>query len=138
MANEDAFLGIGWSFPPVFDRRKKGVSMVSGETDIKESLQILLATKVGERVVQPGYGSNLDDLMFESITNTFLTLIRSQIERAIAFYEPRIEVKRINLLTDRIPEGVLLIELDYVVRSTNTRNNLVFPYYLNEGTETPI
>lgn len=136
MANNESFLGRGWSFPPAFNKKLKGVEMVAGEKDVEESLKILLATKLGERVMQPGYGNKLDDLLFGSITNTFLTFIRSQTERAIAFYEPRIELKRVELRTDRITEGVILIELDYVVRSTNTRNNLVFPFYLNEGTDT--
>lgn len=111
--------------------------MVAGEQDIEESLKILLGTKLGERVMQPGYGNKLDDLLFGNITNTFLTFMRSQTERAIAFYESRIELKRVNLNTDRITQGVILIELDYIVRSNNTRNNLVFPFYLTEGTEVP-
>ena len=138
MANEDAFLGRGWSFPPAFDQTSKEVVMVSGEQDIQESLQILLRTKIGERIMQSGYGSNLDDLLFEALTTTFITFIQSQIRRAIVFYEPRIELKRLNIITDRIQEGVLLIDVDYVTRSTNTRNNLVFPFYLNEGTEIPV
>jgi phage baseplate assembly protein W len=137
MANDDAFLGRGWSFPPTFDRKAQGVKMVSGEKDVQESLQILLSTKIGERVMQPAFGSNLDDLLFESITTTFLTLIQTQIERAIIFYEPRIRINKVNILIDDIQEGLILIELDYTIRTTNARNNLVYPYYLNEGTEVP-
>ncbi|MCB0570860.1 MAG: GPW/gp25 family protein [Phaeodactylibacter sp.] len=136
MAKDDNFLGRGWSFPTAFDKKTQSVSMLSGEEDIRSSLEILLSTRVGERVMQPAYGTNLDQFVFEALSTSFVTYMRDWIKKAIDFYEPRIDLKKADVVTDRSNEGILFIVLDYVVRSTNTRNNLVYPFYLNEGTET--
>ena len=135
MADENDFLGKGWSFPPTFDRNALGVAISEKEEDIKQSLQILLSTRVGERVMQPKYGCNLDELLFESLDTSTQTLVIDKIQTAILYFEPRIDVTKIELNTDNILEGIILIELEYIVRATNSRFNFVYPYYRNEGTE---
>ena len=129
------FLGRGWSFPPSFDAALQTVEMTVQNEDIRRSLHILLTTTVGERVMQPRYGCNMEELLFESLDTTTKTVIRDRIKTAILYFEPRIEVERIFLNTTNELEGELLIEIDYLVRSTNSRFNFVFPYYKNEGTE---
>lgn len=129
------FLGKGWSFPPSFDLDTQTVDMTEKNEDIRKSLQILLTTTAGERVMQPKYGCNMEDLLFESLDTTTKTLIKDRIRTAILYFEPRIDVKRIELNTGNELEGELLIEIDYVVRATNSRFNFVFPFYRNEGTE---
>lgn len=131
----DSFLGKGWSFPPAFDRQTRSVEMLEGEPDIKSSMAILLSTTLGERVMQPTFGCNLDELVFESITTTFTTYIKNKIEVAILYFEPRININRIDIVTDNTVQGLLLIVVDYVVRTTNTRGNLVYPFYQNEGNQ---
>ena len=135
MEKQKTFLGTGWSFPPTFDRSVGTVQMTSDETDIARSLQILLSTRKGERVMQPEYGCNLDELIFEPLTTTFKTYIRDLIATAILYYEPRIEVERIDLdETDEL-QGKVVISIEYIVRATNSRFNFVFPYYKTEATE---
>jgi phage baseplate assembly protein W len=137
MANEKGadFLGKGWSFPPAFDPARQTVLTTEKVTDIERSLEILLTTRVGERVMQPKYGCNMDDLVFEGLSSAVLTLIRDKIATAILYFEPRIDAKQIILHTDRILEGMIIVEIDYIVRATNSRFNFVFPYYRLEGTE---
>jgi phage baseplate assembly protein W len=134
MAN-DSFLGTGWSFPPSFDKNLNKVAMLSDEVDIRSSLHILLTTRLGERVMQPTYGCNLDTLVFESLTSTFKSYIRDLVKTAILYHEPRIKLNKVELDDSRDLEGVILINIDYTVRTTNTRFNYVFPYYKNEGTD---
>jgi uncharacterized protein len=129
------FLGKGWSFPPNFNPDTQGVDMTEKNEDIRKSLQILLTTTVGERVMQPKYGCNMEDLLFESLDTTTKTLVKDRIRTAILYFEPRIDVKSIELNTRNELEGELLIEIDYVVRATNSRFNFVFPFYKTEGTE---
>lgn len=129
------FLGRGWSFPPVFDRTAGGVEMLEQEADIASSLEVLLTTTIGERIMAPDFGCNLEDLLFEQLDTTLKTLTADRIETAILFYEPRIEVEKISLDTNGELEGVVLIEIIYRVRSTNTRYNFVFPFYKTEGTD---
>lgn len=132
---QDDFLGKGWSFPPTFLPALQGVLMTEKVEDINRSLQILLTTKQGERVMQPKYGCNMDEMVFESLSTTTKTIIKDKIRTAILYFEPRIDVTSISMDTTNELEGEILIEIEYVVRSTNSRFNFVFPFYINEGTE---
>ena len=130
-----SILGTGWSFPPAFDSPAGSVAMTSDEVDIQLSLQILLSTRKGERVMLPDYGCNLDEMVFEPMTTTFKTYIREMIKTAILYYEARIDLNVVKVDDSRETEGVILIILEYTVRTTNSRFNFVYPYYKNEGTE---
>lgn len=129
------FLGRGWGFPPAFDATSGTVGMLEREEDIRSSLEILLATSLGERVMLPNYGCNLQDLLFENLNTTTKTIVNDRIRTAILYHEPRIETERIFINTVQALEGVLLIEVTYRVRSTNSRFNFVFPFYREEGTD---
>lgn len=109
--------------------------MREGTEDINESLQILLATALGERIMQHNYGCDMNDMLFESINTSFKTLMIDRISTAILLYEPRITAESIVLNEDRVNEGVVLVMIDYVVNTTNSRFNFVYPFYKSEGTE---
>lgn len=135
MDNSDqAFLGRGWAFPPTFDRNSRTVEMVSAETDILQSLQILLATSLGERVMQPTYGCNLDDYLFEPMNSTMSSSIKERVRTAILYHEPRILLNRLELDLDRQIEGQANLLVDYTILNTNSRFNIVYPFYLQEAT----
>lgn len=134
MSDNSTFLGRGWGFPPEFNRAAKGVGMLSDEADIESSLEILLSTRLGERIMLPDYGCNLDEMVFEAMNLTMRTYLKDLVEHAILYHEPRIELGKLELDTSRETEGVLLIIIDYRVRTTNSRFNYVYPYYKNEGT----
>lgn len=137
MATPEAndFLGQGWSFPPAFNAASHEVELTAKEDDVQKSLHILLTTAVGERVMQPKYGCNLDELVFESLDVTTQTILIDKIKTAILYFEPRIDVKRIELNMQNALDGEVLIEVDYQIRATNSRFNFVFPFYVKEGTE---
>ncbi|MBC7605042.1 MAG: GPW/gp25 family protein [Ramlibacter sp.] len=111
-----------------------GASMISAEPDIQQSLRILLATNPGERVMQPAYGCGIKRMVFEQMNESTLTEMRHLIEKSILFFEPRITVNEIAIDTDHWIDGELRIHIDYTVRTTNSRNNMVFPMYFREGT----
>jgi phage baseplate assembly protein W len=131
----ETFLGRGWSFPPRFDPRTKEAVMVAGEHDIAESLRILLSTTPGERVMLPAYGCGLRRMVFESVSEQTATEIKELIRKAILFFEPRISVQRIDVTLADALAGRLDILIDYLVRTTNTRHNLVYPFYLHQATD---
>ena len=136
MASDAPFIGTGWSFPPTFRHQGREVELTSGAVDIDRSLQILLSTYVGERVMQPKYGCNLDRLLFEPIDTSLQAYMRDLIRTAILYFEPRILLDGVVLIP--VPtEGRIDITLTYTVATTNTRYNYVYPFYLNEGVELP-
>ena len=134
LSEKDLFLGNGWSFPPTFSKAYKGVKMTSGIEDIESSLHILLSTRLGERVMQHKYGCNLDVLLFEPMNTSLKTYVTDLIQKSIMHFEPRIKVEKISIQTDTDNDGLLLISVDYMVRATNSRQNFVYPFYKNEGT----
>lgn len=130
-----SFLGTGWSFPPQFDRKSGQTVLESDVADINSSLHILLSTRKGERVMQPTYGCNLEEMVFEPITTTFKTYMIDLIETAILYHEPRIRVDRIDIEQTDASGEVITVSIEYTVRATNSRFNFVYPFYDNEATE---
>jgi phage baseplate assembly protein W len=129
-----SFLGTGWSFPPRFRKETGSVVMLSDVEDINSSLHILLSTSIGERVMQPEYGCNLSDVLFEPVNLTLLTHMQNVVRDAIVYYEPRIKLLHLDLESNA-NEGRIDIRISYMVRGTNSRHNYVYPFYLKEGTE---
>jgi uncharacterized protein len=132
--NDETFIGTGWGFPPTFNPISGSVATVNGATDINQSLQILLGTQLGERIMRSDFGCNLSPLLFENITVTLLTKIKAIIKLAILKYEPRIDLNSVFFGSEETTQGFLKIEIEYTIRTTNSRQNYVFPFYLEEGT----
>jgi phage baseplate assembly protein W len=134
MSTDESFLGKGWGFPPTFNKTTRTVDMLTGEDDIRSSLEILLSTHVGERVMQPKYGCNLDRLIFEPVDTTLQAYIKDLVKTAILYFEPRIILNDVVLIPRQM-EGRIDIDIHYTVATTNTRNNYVYPFYIEEGSE---
>ena len=130
---DQLFLGRGWAFPPSFNSNSGTVEMSKAEQDIKESLHILLSTTLGERVMQPKYGCNLNAYVFDALDNTTQTMLKDLVETAIIYHEPRIDVDKISIQEANIIEGEFEILIEFIIRSTNSRSNMVFPFYAKEG-----
>jgi phage baseplate assembly protein W len=112
--------------------------MLEEEADVASSLEILLGTAQGERVMLPQYGCNLDELVFESLDTRMKTLMADKVESAILYHEPRVELESVRLEESNELDGVVLIGIIYRIKLTNSRFNLVFPYYKQEGTDVNI
>ena len=127
------FLGTGWAFPPAFIKNT-GVETVSYEKDIRQSLTILFSTLPGERIADMKYGSNIHQWVFEKMDLSTRTLITESIKKAVLYFEPRITLEKVDVEIKDPLEGILWINLEYTVRLTNTRSNMVYPFYFKEGT----
>ena len=132
---DKSFLGKGWIFPPEFDRETGSVWMVSEEEDIRQSLEILLGTTPGERVHRYDFGCGIRRFAYEPMTLTTQTIMREVIEKSVLLFEPRVVLERVTLDMNREADGVIGIVLDYLVLKTNRRSNIVYPFYLREGTD---
>jgi phage baseplate assembly protein W len=132
---EKSFLGQGWAFPPGFSLETKTSVLVSEEEDIQQSLIILLSTRLGERIMQPQYGCNLHTVVFEKADKSTITYLRDTIESAILYHEPRIKLIEIRAGVEPDQKERIFIDIIYLVRATNTRSNLVYPFSLTEATD---
>jgi len=109
--------------------------MTSDEEDIHASLVILFGTSAGERFMNPKYGLNMRDKLFEPMSTSEITMLRDRIRKAILVYEPRISILSLDLDTSGELEGRLIISLSYEVKNTNSRFNLVYPFYSHDSNE---
>jgi phage baseplate assembly protein W len=142
--HENSFLGTGWAFPPVFASGGTNVEMVSDAEDIEQSLRILLSTQPGERVMQEFFGCDLHGVLFEEVDQSLVNAITRLVEDAILYHEPRIRLDRITVTESTAEPGealpsagyggaTLFISIHYTVRGTNSRYNMVYPFYLEEA-----
>lgn len=127
------FLGRGWKFPVEVDETGQ-IVLSEYEEDIRESIRIILLTAKGERVMRPEFGAGLHDFVFATMNTTTIGSLQATIRDALIKWEPRIRVLSVDVAPEHGEIGKLLINIDYRVRATNTRSNLVFPFYLEELT----
>ena len=127
------FLGRGWSFPPRVDPVTGRFVMCSGEEDVRQSIYIILMTRLNERAMSPNFGSSLQNFVFELPDAAALALLRNEIVSSLIEWEPRVVDVDVDADTSQITNGKIILDISYVVRDTNNPGNFVFPYYLYEG-----
>jgi phage baseplate assembly protein W len=130
MAKE--FLGRGWKFPVEPDSQGR-LNYSADEAKIQESILVILGTARGERVMRPDFGSRLHELVFAPINTSTRGLIIHYVTEALVTWEPRIELLRVDVTEEDALRGILQVSIEYKVRATNSRFNLVYPFYLREG-----
>ena len=150
MKQEDqkAFLGTGWAFPVCLDEEGR-IDTVAYEEDIDQAIKIILGTDRGERVMRPDFGAGLNSFMFEPLNSATIHLVKKRVEESLIDWEPRINLQSVKVTSayannagklaeesktsPLIDRNVLLIDVTYKVRATNSVRNLVYPFYLQEG-----
>jgi uncharacterized protein len=133
-ADDKSFLGRGWSFPAGLNKTGD-IALAADVEDIQQAITIILGTAQGERIMRPDFGAGLQALVFEPINTTTMALVRHRVEEALINWEPRIDRLSVQVTADP-PQGRLMIEIGYRVRTTNTFYNLVYPFYLLEDKRT--
>ncbi len=131
---DKSFLGKGMKFPPQINPATGRFVTVSEEESIKESIYLILMTQITERPLRPDFGSNIMSYTFMDQNLTRLTMVSRTIREQISAQEPRVGDVQVTFEAGS-REGVLLFNIDYSVQRTNTRDNLVFPFYLNVVSE---
>ncbi|WP_299114017.1 GPW/gp25 family protein [uncultured Winogradskyella sp.] len=131
---EKEFLGSGWSFPVTFSAGNYSLNLTKYEENINESIDIILLTAMGERYMQPEFGSGLHQFFFKKMDETLKGEIKDTVMESLLNNEPRIEVLEVEVSFSDLLNGLIEILITYVFNQTNTRHNYVFPFYINEGT----
>jgi uncharacterized protein len=128
-----AFLGVGWKFPLQVTASGK-IAQAKYEQRIEESLYLILSTAKGERVMLPNFGCSIQELVFAPNNTVTRSVVVQNVRQALVANEPRIDVLNIEAETAPEEPNLLLIRIDYRIRANNALNNLVYPFYINEGT----
>jgi uncharacterized protein len=127
-----AFLGVGWAYPVSVSAGRTATAAY--EEDVRQAIRIIMGSNPGERVMRPDFGAGLSQFVFEPVNTTTMETLKRRVQESLVDWEPRIDVNSVNVSTDPVERNLLLIEVAYRVRATNTLANLVYPFYLEEGT----
>jgi Bacteriophage baseplate protein W len=122
-------IGSGLAFPLQVDRRG-GIALARDETDIEQAIELILATAPGERPMRPEFGCGVHDFVFHSVDASTVAQMEDAIRDALDHWEPRVIVESVEFNLDAVREGLLMIDIGYRVRATNTIRNLVYPFYV--------
>jgi len=128
------FWGTGWSFPITFEAGNSQLEITYEQTNINASMQLILNTRKGERTLSPNFGGGLQEYMFQKMDSTLKGQMTQTIQKQLLKYEPRITVKGVTVEFTDLQSGTVEITIEYLINTTNTRHNYVFPYNLKEGT----
>ena len=125
------YLGVGWALPvrPV----NGGLAYAKYEDDVEQAIAIILETAKRERVMRPTFGADLRGFVFDPNSPVTHRAVEAEVRRALTQWEPRITTQSVRAYADPDRDNVMMIEVDYVVRRTNSSFNLVYPFYLTEG-----
>lgn len=129
------FLGTGFHFPIEVDEVTGRFKMSSGEDNIKESIELILMTAKGERVMRPEFGCGLKQFVYETMDYGVMIQMEHEVKEALERWEPRITDVEVEVSPDTGAENVIQIKISFRARSTNNPYNMVFPFYLQEGFE---
>ena len=126
------FLGTGWGYP-ITPSVEGEVNYVTEEKKIQQSILIILGTAKGERLMRPGFGSRLHELVFAAVDSSTKSLISHYATEALVQWEHRIDVLNVHVSDEKASEGTLTVNIEYRIKATNSIFNLVYPFYLSEG-----
>jgi len=126
------FLGVGWQYPVQLEASGE-IALSRFEEDVRQAIMIILETAPGERVMRPEFGCGIHQYVFAPNNTRTASLVRFQVEEALNRWEPRIVLESVTVARDPAAPATLLIDIDYTVRATDSRFNLVYPFYLERG-----
>jgi len=136
MSNAADFIGRGLAWPMRVDQ-SGSLALTAGADDLSSSMRLVLATAPGERVMRPDFGCAIWDLLFEPINANTMGLMAVAVRDALGRWEPRIDVLDVTIVPDATTDGRVHIEVQYRVKATNDRRNLVYPFYVIPLEEQP-
>ncbi|NQY07943.1 MAG: GPW/gp25 family protein [Flavobacteriales bacterium] len=132
--NNQNFLGSGWAFPITFSSGNLELKLTQFEENIRDSIDVILKTNLGERCLEPQFGTPLKQFFFKVMNQSLKGEIIDVIKFSLLEHEPRISVKEVTANYDSDQPGTVLVSIEYVYIKTNTRHNYVFPFYIKEAT----
>ncbi|HEV2779748.1 MAG TPA: GPW/gp25 family protein [Actinophytocola sp.] len=122
------FIGAGWAFP-LGVGPQGGIALVRREVELEQAMRLILSTYPGERPMRPEFGSRIRDFVFRPINVETIAELSQEVRNALLRWEPRVTIESVYVIPDPTEDGALYIDIQYVVKDTNDRRNLVFPFY---------
>ena len=92
------FIGSGWGFPVRVDATG-GIRLVSRETEIEESIRLILSTAYGERPMRPDFGCGIHDHVFDPADGRTASRMELAVRESLRRWEPRVDVLDVKVGT---------------------------------------
>jgi hypothetical protein len=131
------FLGTGWRFNlgdgddvGIGTDKSGRIALLHDEESVRQSIWLILSTAPGERVARPDFGCGIHRLVFATQNAGTIGEVTQAVDEALVRWEPRIDVLSVQAQADSMEQSLLLIDIEYQIRATNSRFNLVYPFYL--------
>jgi phage baseplate assembly protein W len=124
----ETWLGMGPTFP-FLPNRVGRLDYVSGQELVRQSIGIILDTEPGERIMLPTFGCGLRRYLMQPNSIATRAAMREDIVNALTQWEPRIRLRDVVVEPGDDP-ALVWIDIAYVLRVTESADNLVFPFYL--------
>ncbi|MER7461304.1 GPW/gp25 family protein [Streptomyces sp. NPDC097981] len=124
----EARLGTGVRFP-FRPGSGGGLGWVAGAAAIRQSVETILDTEPGERIMRPTFGCGLRRHLMAPNTPATRTAIAAEIGEALTAWEPRIRVTEVSVTPGEEPT-LVWIDIAYVHLLDLRPDNLVYPFYL--------
>jgi len=118
-------LGRGISFPPRVGADGR-IQWSVGETNVRESIRIILLTEQRERVRLSEFGGGLAQFLFEPNNVATRHLLEDRITKALAQWEPRVRVESVTVdpSPDSAQEAIATINYKLVATQVRERVSL--------------
>lgn len=126
-----SILGRGVRFP-FHPGATGGFAYVDGEDVVFQAMKLILSTATGERQMRYRFGSELPRLLFEPITGATLAALEEAARSALRDHEPRIRVLSVSAVPATDVASRVDLKVEFVLLSSSRRENLVFPFYLEQ------
>jgi uncharacterized protein len=126
------FIGSGWGFPVQVDATG-GIRLVSRETEIEQSIRLILSTAPGERPMRPEFGCAIHEHVFAPADGRTAGRIELAVREALRRWEPRVDVLHVTVGRHPAEADALLLDIRYTTGDVNDPRNLVFPFYIIPG-----
>lgn len=123
------FIGRGWSYPIATDQ-SGNIALTNEDTELQQAIRLILTTAPGERPMRPNFGCGIHDYAFAPADATTAGRLTVEVEKSLAFWEPRIEVKSVDVTVDVLSRNTLYINISYQKKGSYDPRNLVFPFYV--------
>ena len=118
-----AVLGRSFSFPPRVGADGRFV-WSEGETNIRESIAVILKTDPGERLGLPEFGAGLGRFLFEPNNAATHTRIQDAIATALARWERRVKVESVDVVAQAAEAESALATITYSLVATEARERI--------------
>ena len=117
-------VALGVNLPMNADNGAGLSSTFYTKDQVKANMRSVLSTMIGERVMQPTFGTYLYNMLFEQVNADLKEKqIRNEIDRAIGLWVPRVSVEDVSF-PQVVDDKFVRVTISYTIPNQNVQDEL--------------